>query len=162
MPIGAFMYLGILSSVAAFVGGGVFTHILTVSGQRTQWVLDSKKQECRELLKALSVTHIALMHWYADIEMTAIGPNPKILPSAVSYNDANTELGRTFGSLLFTAKEVRDREIQKRWNTIQDDFRKNNDREKLQSEFSRLSDTIVGIASTDLSWCGVVLGGMKR
>jgi len=151
-----------LLGVLGFVAGGVFTNVLTVAGQRAQWVLDSKKQECRELLKALSITRLALVYWYADVDKTANRTGSLLLGSAVSYDDANTELGRTFGGLLFTAKEIRDREIKKRWDKMQKDFRNDNDYVKLQDEFGRLSDTIVDIASTDFSWYRFVLRGMKR
>ncbi len=43
--------------VAGFIGAfGV--HLLTQSSEREKWILDSKKQEYRELLSALSQSHI--------------------------------------------------------------------------------------------------------
>ena len=101
-----------ISNVITVIGtlGGVFLgQYYGGKSQREQWLRDNKKEECRELLTALSSASIALAYWYGAIDdirgqITVLG-NIEIRKQ--EYVKANTLLQMILIDRLFISKEVR-------------------------------------------------------
>jgi hypothetical protein len=101
--------------VAGFIGAfGV--HLLTQSQEREKWILDSKKEEYRELLSALSQAHMCTRSGppgFANIEdqhqYSAIAP--------IQNNSV-----RIFSDRIFITKDLPLLDLQKSWRKAMKDY----------------------------------------
>jgi hypothetical protein len=91
-----------LWGVIAPLIGILFGHYLTRSWQRDQWLLDNRKQGCRELLSVLSKTYLTL------IKLSGEGvPQPPEIRSKIT--DISIESCAAIDASIFIAADL-DRE----------------------------------------------------
>ncbi len=110
--------VGAFGIVAAF-SGVLIGQRMARNTQHDQWLRDSRKQECRELLTALSGASLALAYWYgAKDERPKKGPLADIDELQQSYFKANTTLQTTLIDRIFISEEVREARIREVWNAI--------------------------------------------
>ena len=134
--------------VAGFIGAfGV--HLLTQSREREKWILDSKKQEYRELLSALSQAHMST---------SSVSPgfaNKDDLPqySAISPIQDNSE--RIFSDRIFITNDLPLLDLQKSWRKAMNDYSyagawsigtEATPVTVLDREYCRIKDEIVAVA----------------
>jgi hypothetical protein len=95
--------------VAGFIGAfGV--HLLTQSREREKWILDSKKQEYRELLSALSQAHIITKSMTPGYAATINDPQEYSSITRVQNDSA-----RIFSDRIFVVHDLNLPKLQRDW-----------------------------------------------
>jgi len=136
--------------VAGFIGAfGV--HLLTQSREREKWILDSKKEEYRELLSAISQAHI---------RTSSAGPgfahsrNEGDQQRDASIFLAQDDSVRIFSDRLFITKDLPLQDLQESWRKAMGDFSYrqawsigSHPSEGFDREYKRIKDEIVAAAS---------------
>jgi hypothetical protein len=150
------LILSIWAGVGPLVGllTGTF---LQMRIARNQWLRDNRKQECRELMGALSAASVALGYWYLGVSQlqSRFGVVDEHLNQAVAerlkhYIDLNTTLQMLFVDRLFIYEEVRDAEIRDRWNAIVDEHGKTMDYAQLKVDTEAICSVIRNMAVRSL------------
>jgi hypothetical protein len=123
--------------VAGFIGAfGV--HLLTQSREREKWILDSKKQEYRELLDALSASY-------------SLAASIPVNSRAEVYNPiANgvNEFVRLSNDRIFIVKDLDLNTLPKRWSDSVATYRTNAmNADRFDKEYGRIRDEIVAAAN---------------
>ncbi len=135
---------------------GVFLNVFSTRvAVRDQWLLDNRKQECRELLTALSSASIALAFWHNDLEVKALSTPQGIAYGTIvtDFHQADRALKSIIGGRLFIANEVRKARITKRWNAVVSDQAKRTDFAKQTREIELISKDIIHSApEQDENW----------
>lgn len=135
--------------VAGFIGAfGV--HLLTQSRDREKWILDSKRQEYRELLDALSQSHMTTKS--APAGYAAFSVDPKQHLSIVQVQD-NTI--RVFSDRIFIIDDLELRRLQTAWRDATTAYASSpkwalggpNSIEIFDDEYNRIKDEIVVAAN---------------
>jgi hypothetical protein len=93
------LFLTLWAAIGPMVGI-VVGHLLTRSWQREQWILDSRKEEFRELLSTLTMTYSLLVQRICTTESTA-------------------KASAVIRDRLYIAVEVEELKILERWKRIE-------------------------------------------
>lgn len=133
--------------IAATLIAAISSQMIARKSLRTQWVADNRKQECRELLTALSAASIALKYWLEGIDRHAFGdPSRRFDNTATEkYDQANTLVEKTIGDRLFIAADIRQYDIAAKWRLLVILQSQKLDDIKQKADFDKIRDTIVQI-----------------
>lgn len=137
--------------VAGFIGAfGV--HLLTQSREREKWILDSKKQEFRELLSAISQAYMNTRSVQPGFVMFSDSQNKERHSAIFSMQQDSVRL---FTDRLFITKDLPLNDLQDSWRKAMEDYSyaqgtvigpyshfKNFD-----GEYDRIKDAIVAAAT---------------
>jgi|ERR1035438_901698 hypothetical protein len=135
--------------VAGFIGAfGV--HLLTQSRERQKWILDSKKEEYRELLSALSRAHMS----------TGSAPsgfaNNEDQQRYSAIKPIQDDSVRIFSDRIFITKDLPLLDLQKSWHKAMDDYSfagpwtlgtLSTPASVFDTEYVRIKDEIVAVAN---------------
>jgi hypothetical protein len=155
--------------IAAAVGitgafGGVFAgQWMSRSSQRIQWVLDNRKQECRELLTALSVCYDSLLKVKSTRYMGFASDTLQVdVDSERYYKKTEDDLKRIIGDRLFIAADVENVQIRSKWIVAAKTFQKDWRESPVTREFEALRSAIVRMATeTQMTWWQQYLRELK-
>jgi len=138
--------------VSGFIGAfGV--HLLTQSREREKWILDSKKQEFRELLSALSQAHINTRSLSSGWANYPSADNKERHASIFLIQD---ESSRLFSDRLFIANDLPLDSLRESWRKAMKDFCYNDplltnvpysNYSIFDREYVRIKDAIVAAAN---------------
>jgi hypothetical protein len=124
--------------VAGFIGAfGV--HVLTQSRDREKWILDSKKQEFKELVTALAQSHTAILDIW--VELKPIEPD-ELRTLRAAQNIAIT----AFRDRVYIRKELSLTDLSKRWLRAMQQYEQRLATQPLHDEFEAIRDEIVAAA----------------
>lgn len=141
--------------IAAGVGitgafGGTFAaQLLARSSQRIQWVLDNRKQECRELLTALLVCYHALLKVKSTRHEGGFGDSSMRTDwdDEENYKKTEDDLKRIIGDRLFISSDVENVQVRSKWIRVAKKFQKDWDQGPVTLEFEGLRSAIVRMAT---------------
>jgi hypothetical protein len=132
----------ISATIGAFGGGivsGFLVHVLTQSREREKWILDSKKQEYRELLSAMSNAYIVtLSSTFDEIYNDKDGRN--------RYFNAQNHSIRLFRDRIFINNDLDLESLAMRWAEVLN-AKSTIERSLIHQEFDSIRDEIVNAAN---------------
>jgi ABC-type siderophore export system fused ATPase/permease subunit len=131
---------GFATTLAGTLGGVVIGQRMSRSSQREQWLLDTTKQEYRELLSAFSTAHMAFQRLYEPGNVSSEQDQRQC--SAVELDSY-----RVLRDRLYTAVELEREDIRRRWAEALVNFKDTKDARKFADRFSSICDTIVWLAT---------------
>jgi hypothetical protein len=126
--------------IAGTLGGVVIGQRMSRKSQREQWLLDSTKQEYRELLSAFSTAYMSLQRLYEPGSVSSEQDQRQC--SAVELDSY-----RVLRDRLYTAVELEREDIRRRWAEALVNFKDTKDARKFADRFSSICDTIVWLAT---------------
>jgi hypothetical protein len=145
MPIAAAM-------IGAFGGGvvsGFLVHVLTQSREREKWILDSKKEEYRELLSAMSNAYSATVSQLTLEVANKIAAQYNVEELRKTIDTQNHSL-RIFQDRIFIVHDVNLLALEKRWVAAIVKYREDKSSGSvatLYSDYEAIRDEIVKAAN---------------
>lgn len=115
IPLWLTLSLAVWAAAGPLVGILV-GHFLTRSWQRTQWLMDSRKQEYRELLTTLTNTYIVFGQYIGH--SIALDPQTRR-----EVDQAERESYRVVRDRLFIAKDLQEADILNLWATAVENYK---------------------------------------
>lgn len=132
--------------VAGFIGAfGV--HLLTQSREREKWILDSKKQEYRELLDALSESYSTALSAHSAIPLYSLDPSGRRLEDTNALLTLQGPTVRVFTDRIFIVKDLDLDSLKQRWGTAIRVYSGMRDIPYLTIEYNAIHDEIVTAAN---------------
>ena len=130
--------VGIVGTLAGIVIG----HFLTRSWQREQWIMDNRRDEWRELMKALSKAYMAVGEWK---------PAPIMFEGDDLLNRMaiSTEYLVTVSDRLFIAKEMKELHLSRLWFEGVDTFLTTKNIGDFGKAYEEMTTIIVKAATKD-------------
>lgn len=125
-------FLGILASATA----QILQNRLTSKREEQRWIANNRKEEYRELLKALTHTATFLMEYVG----TSAGKEPEYQKR---YTQVYGDGIRVISDRIFIADEIKNIEVYDRWVDAVERLNKTNDLGAFSDRFERLRDDIV-------------------
>jgi hypothetical protein len=123
--------------VAGFIGAfGV--HLLGQSREREKWILDSKKQEFKELVSALSQAYIMTL---------AKTDGTHSLEDRLQFIATKNETVRIFVDRIFIVKDLDLDSLSLRWRTAMGMYDHKKDAKNFKTEYEAIRDQIVKAAN---------------
>jgi hypothetical protein len=126
--------------IAGSLGGVVIGQRLSKSWEREQWLLDTKKQEYRELLSAFSIAYMELQRLHGPGWVSSEQDQRHCsLVELDSY--------RVLRDRLYTAVALERENMRYRWAEALVNFKDTKDERRFAARFSSICDTIVWLAT---------------
>jgi len=132
-----------LISLVSVIVGILLSHSLTRSGQKTQWILEQRKLEGRELIGAITEHYDAIMFHLAPSILKNI---PVKAEDQTQLNDARRRALRTLSDRIYLASDVKQGKLSKRWVDAFNAFKDNKESEGVTAfvrEYEAICDFIV-------------------
>lgn len=125
--------------ISGTLGGVILGQQLTRSWQREQWLSDNRKQECSDLLTALTNSYLTLLKYHRELL-----PQTPEIDTVISQSDI--EITRILHDRIFIAEEVARERLGKRWIDAIEHYRGEFDAIAFAVAFSGMQDAILQIA----------------
>jgi hypothetical protein len=129
--------------IAGFIGA-FGTHLLTQSHDREKWILDSKKQEYRELLDALSESYSTALSAHSSINKNLLYPYREDTNELLTLQGPTV---RVFTDRIFIVKDIDLDSIKRRWGTAIRVYSKTGNSPYLTIEYDAIHGEIVTAAN---------------
>jgi hypothetical protein len=123
------------------LGGIVVGNLLTRSWQRTQWLMDQRKDEFRELIKGLDDAMRALM----ERDTTRFDLTPAERRDRARSSSDFHQIIRT---RLFTADDIQTIGLERGWQDVVDKYMSEGSTELFQMRYDSLVKALVKAATT--------------
>ena len=134
-------WVGSLISVLGTLGGVIVGHYFVDKSRREQWLLDTKKQEYRETLTALSTAYLALL----ELGSMTVRDGAEELKIWRTVADSY----RVLRDRLFIADELKREELLSKWLEATQHFDHNKiDTTELAKRYDAINDKIVHLAAS--------------
>jgi hypothetical protein len=130
------------------LAGVVIGALLARSWGRRKWLDDNRASECRELLRAFTLTihHVFKASNYLEAAIGSAAHEELRLG-----NDAYNESLRLMQDRIFIAKDIEHFKLRQRWVTINKEYLIRKDHLAFQHAYEEIQDTIVNMALNDSS-----------
>jgi hypothetical protein len=138
------------SPVASGLIAAFIVHLLTQSRERERWLLDSKKQEFKELLSALSESYVTVLSLLGPLIPGPLGLNGLNHSEEKRYKGSVDNLARVVRSRLFIVEDLQLENMLGLWSLSIERYFKLRDESAFNSEYKLLSDLTINAAARSL------------
>ena len=132
--------LGVWAAIGPLIGILV-GHYLTRAWQREQWLIDNRKEECRELLSTLTTSYWILSR------LDTLSTSPSEEESQKRLSDAELDSYRTIEDRIFIAADLKKAGVLKTWDMAVNAFSRDRDADHLMAAFRTIRRLIIAIAT---------------
>ena len=129
--------------IAGTLASGVIAQRMARQSQLEQWMLDNRKQECRELLSSLATTFLVMLR-HRETEMHHSPEVQNLL------SDSRLESARMLHDRIFIRGDLERVRILKRWAEASSRYDREHDDSRFTAEFSGIQNDLIDIATPKL------------
>jgi hypothetical protein len=129
-----------VAGIAGTLASGVIAQQMARQAQLEQWLLDNRKQECRELLSSLATTFLTMLR-HREPELAH---SPEV---HAMLSDARLESARMLHDRIFIRTDLERTRILKRWADAMSKYDREHDDSKFTSEFGGIQNDLIDIAT---------------
>ena len=129
-----------VAGIAGTLASGVIAQVMARQSQLEQWLLDNRKQECRELLSSLATTFLTMLrHKEHDSQRS--------LEIQSMISNARLETARILHDRIFIRSDLARHRILKRWADAMSKYDRDRDDSKFTAEFRGIQNDLIDIAT---------------
>ena len=130
-----------VAGIAGTLLSGVIAQQMARQSRLEQWLLDNRKQECRELLSSLATTFLVMLR-HRETEM----PHSPEVQNMLS--DSRLESARMLHDRIFIRGDLAKARILKRWAEAMSRYDRDRDDSKFTTEFGGIQNDLIDIATS--------------
>jgi len=129
-----------VAGIAGTLASGVIAQRMARQAELEQWLLDNRKQECRELLSSLATTFLIMLR-HTEPEM----PHSPEVQTMLS--DSRLESARILHDRIFIREDLAKARILKRWAEAMSRYDRDHDDSKFTTDFGGIQNDLIDIAT---------------
>lgn len=129
-----------VAGISGTLASGVIAARMARQSQLEQWLLDNRKQECRELLSSLATTFLIMLR-HREPEM------PHSAEVQAMLSDARLESTRMLHDRIFIRGDLEKARILKRWAEAMSRYAREHDDSRFTADFGGIQNDLIEIAT---------------
>ena len=129
-----------VAGITGTLASGVIAQVMARQSQLEQWLLDNRKQECRELLSSLATTFLTMLR-HKEPHL----PQSPEVQSMIS--NARLESARILHDRIFIRSDLASASILKRWADAMSRYDRDRDDSRFTTEFRGIQNDLIDIAT---------------